>query len=630
MTAYANRIKRVILGPNRKTFAVLCFLFFLFTLILSSFFIIKHNAFNTRTYDFGRFAQAIWNVLEGRFLFTTIDYHSILGNHFSPYMALLSPLLLIWPDERLLLIIQVISVSIAGILLSFILYRRYPRLVPFFLLAFYLNPAIHSLTLFEFRRVVLIMPFLALALLALSRDQKNLMAAALMVALLGKEDIGLFVAGVALYLLLVKRDIKWGLGLMLLGLGWSIVVSIWIIPSFRTPGSEYPQLYYFSYLGSSYSEIIATLRQDPFILLRQVLTWDRLAALGRILLPLGIFLPFLAAEWLIIALPSLALLMLSGDSEIYGLLKWYPTTILPVLFAAVAVGTARAEPRRARNYMVWLLITTVLGYFLFSPLPGGRNYESELYKVTEHDRKGLEMVENIPLEASVATSPHYVPHLALREDVYHYPWIKIGLDNIDYLLFDCFSSCYPFSHSDFDHELKEYLVNPNFTLVAQSDDIFLFRSTGGVRPKFLIYQTVEQAIRLYGYDIAYRLSDGNYLELSQKRIGITGGRRLRVSLYWQSLSETNKERTISVRLEDQNGNLVAQHDGQPGNGSRPTSMWQTIQKVRDIHFLDVPPELSPGTYTIEILLYDSYSLERVPFDSGQEKIEIGEVIISPP
>ena len=198
---------------------ILILLALLFTIILTTFLINKHNAFNTRTYDFARFSQAIWNVLHGRFLFTSIDYRSILGNHFSPYMAFLAPLLLIWPDERALLFAQAASVGVAGLILALILYRHHPRLAPWFLLAFYLNPAVQNLTLFEFRRVVLVMPFLALALFALDRQKRLLMLAALLVALLGKEDIGLFVSGVGLYLLLAQKGLVVGPVVNRLGVG---------------------------------------------------------------------------------------------------------------------------------------------------------------------------------------------------------------------------------------------------------------------------------------------------------------------------------------------------------------------------------------------------------------------------
>jgi uncharacterized membrane protein len=168
--------------------------------------------------------------------------------------------------------------------------------------------------------VVLALPFLALALYALAEKRRWLMLLALLLALLSKEDIGLFVFGVGIFLLIFQRDWRWGATMMILGLAWSVVVSLWIIPAFRTPGTEYPQLFYFDYLGNSYEEIAATLQRDPLILPRQLISLDRLSALWRIFLPLGLFLPFLGAELFLIALPALLLLMLSGDAEIYGLI----------------------------------------------------------------------------------------------------------------------------------------------------------------------------------------------------------------------------------------------------------------------------------------------------------------------
>ena len=214
----------------------------LFTGVIFVFLVNKHNAFNTRTYDFARFSQAIWNTLDGRFLFSSIDGRSILGNHFSPYMALLSPLLRIWPDERALFLVQAASVAVAGLLLALILRRKHAALAPWFLLAFFLNPAVQQMALFEFRRVVLALPFLALALYALAVKRRWLMLLALLLALLGKEDIGLFVFGVGLFLLIFQRDWRWGLAMLILGLVWSVVVSFWVIPAFRTPRKRIPAI----------------------------------------------------------------------------------------------------------------------------------------------------------------------------------------------------------------------------------------------------------------------------------------------------------------------------------------------------------------------------------------------------
>jgi uncharacterized membrane protein len=601
----------------------------LFFGVISVFLVNKHNAFNTRTYDFARFSQAIWNTLDGRFLFSSIDGRSILGNHFSPYMALLSPLLLVWPDERVLFLIQAASVAVAGLLLALILRRQHKALAPWFLLAFFLNPAVQQMALFEFRRVVLALPFLALALYTVAVKRRWLMLLALLLALLGKEDIGLFVFGVGLFLLIFQRDWRWGVAMLILGLAWSLVVSFWVIPAFRTPGSEYPQLFYFDYLGNSYKEIATTLQHDPLILPRQLLSVERLSALWRLLLPLGLFLPFLGAEWLLIALPSLLLLLLSGDAEIYGLLKWYPATILPVFFAATAVGIGRFQLVKARWLTAWLLLATAVGYWLYSPLPGGAQYDPALYQVTDHDRLGLAMVEEVPEGASVAAQPHYVPHLAQREHVYHYPWIKIGQENVDYFLLDPQSSPYPYGEDEITAEINSFLADPAFTPIAEADGIYLFQQGGAGEPTFPSDAVAEGTMQLQAFAIAVEDDLGIYRPLDQLPLVLKPGQSFRVSLYWQALAAPEAERTVSLRAADGTGWLYAQHDGLPAAGSKPTSWWQPGQQVRDVHYLTLAPDTPFSPLSLDMLLYDTFSQELISWEDGQEVQNLVEIEVRP-
>ena len=166
----------------------------------------QYETFQLRGADLDRFTQAIWNTPRGRFLYTTIKDESILGKHFSPYMAVLSPLLFIWADSRILFLFQLLGIAISGLILYKILEDKRPGLALIFLLAFYLNPPLHQIALIELRRVTLAMPFLALMLYGLYRDKRGLMLIGLLFALLIKEDMGLIVAMVGLFLLLFKRD----------------------------------------------------------------------------------------------------------------------------------------------------------------------------------------------------------------------------------------------------------------------------------------------------------------------------------------------------------------------------------------------------------------------------------------
>jgi uncharacterized membrane protein len=586
----------------------------------------KHDAFNTRTYDLARFDQAIWNTLHGRFLFSTIGNHSVLGNHFSPLMALLSPLFLIWNDVKVLFLVQVVSVAVTGLVLYRMVRLKHPFLATSFLLAFYLNPAVHDVTLFEFRRVVPAMPFLAMALYALYARKRWWMVLGLGLALLCKENVGFIVCMVGVYLTLFERDWKWGLPLMVVGAAWVILVSLWVIPAFAPPTEDsgvYPQLYYFQSLGDSYEDILTNVLRDPLILVRQVFDLERLRALGRVFAPLGLVLPFLAPDWALICLPTMAYMLLSDDPRLYRFEAWRLATVLPVLFAAVAVGLGRLPRRRASWLTALLMGTTVVGFSLFSPAPLGGTYDAALYDVTEHHRLAAEIVKAVPADASVATQARYVPHLSHREHIYHYPWIVIGVEDTDCILLDRHSNPYPFSEDELDQKITDIVTDPTYEIVLEADGIYLFR-----RQRTLpIDRVVDDSMRLESAQITVQGENGLFSQPSHPPVQVHRGQQVRVTLLWEALAAPEAERTVSVRLVSAGGGLITQQDNWPGQGAKPTSWWEAGWRIRDVYYLTVPPDAQDGSASLHVLVYDSYSHDVISLDDGTDSVEISSVEI---
>ena len=585
----------------------------------------RHSAFNTRTYDFARFAQAIWNSLHGRFLFETITYGSILGNHFSPIMALASPFVVLFQSERVLFLIQAVNAAATGLILYRLFQQQqpqHPHLALWFLLAYYLNPALHGVTLFEVRRIAFGMPFLALGLYGLGTHRRGMMIFGLAVAMLAKESVSLYVATVGFYLLLVEKDWRWGLGMMMLGAAWLVGISFYVIPQFSAAeGHEfiYPQLYYFSHLGGSYGEIAGAILRAPIDVARQILGPLQLQGIGRILLPVGLILPFLEPRWIALCLPYVGLMLISSDVDMLSLDKWYPATILPVIFAAIAVGWQYIPNRWQRAAMAWLLACTAVGYALFSQAPLGGRYTAADYQMTDHDRIAMTLLETVPDNAKVAAQVHYVPHLALRADIYHYPWIRIGEDTIDYFVLDRKAPAYPFDEQGINEAITNKVADPSVTVVAEADGIYVLRSTGEPLPAHAIDRTAEDAIHLERVEIAIADQDGRYHSTMADPIVVLPGDSLRVTLYWEALAAPEAERTVSVRLTDAGGGFVAQHDSIPGAGSKPTSWWQAGWKIRDVYYLTIPADVPPTAGFLDIVLYDTYTLEIVPFAGSSGK-----------
>ena len=579
----------------------------------------KHSAFNTRTYDFARFVQAVWNSLHGRFLFETITYGSILGNHFSPIMALASPFVVLFQSERILFLIQAVNAAATGLILHRFFRERqpqHPSLALWFLLAYYLNPALHGVTLLEVRRIAFGMPFLALGLYGLGTHRRGAMLFGLVAAMLAKESVSLYVAMVGLYLLLVEKDWRWGLGMTMLGAAWLVGIGLYVIPQFSAAeGHEfvYPQLYYFSHLGGTYGEIAGAILRTPLDLARQMLGPLQLQGIGRILLPVGLVLPFLEPRWIALCLPYLGLMLISSDVDMLSLDKWYPATILPVIFGAIAIGWRRIPNRWQPAAMVWLLACTASGYAWFSQAPLGGRYSAADYQITDHDRIAMTLLEAVPDNAKVAAQVHYVPHLALRTDIYHYPWIRIGEDAIDYFVLDRKAPAYPFDEQGISEAITNKVADPSVTVVAEADGIYVLRSTGRPLRSHAIGRTAEDAIHLERIEIAIADQDGSYHSTMADPIVVLPGDNLRVTLYWEALAAPEAERTVSVKLTDAGGDIVAQHDSIPGTGSKPTSWWQAGWKIRDVYYLTIPADAPPSAGFLDIVLYDTYTLEIVPF-----------------
>lgn len=584
----------------------------------------QYVTFQLRGADIDRFSQAIWNTTRGNFLFTTIFEESLLAKHFSPYMALLSPLLLIWEDARILFLFQLVGIAAAGLILYKIVHDRHPRLAIIFLLAFYLNPPLHQIALLELRRVTLAMPFIALMLFGLYKDRRLLMLLGMAFVLLIKEDMGLIVAMVGLYLLLFKRDWRWGLPTFLIGLAWFLSMVQLVIPAIA--GGDYTQLGYYSDWGDSIWEMARNVLSHPVNTLKYMFDRGSLLALWRLLLPLAIILPFLGADYLLIIAPLIALMLLSNEPAVHKLGRWYLAPVLPVLFAAVAVGIGRQPNKRARQASAALLIATLLAYALFSLAPLGGRFDSGRYQTSEQQDLIWDLIDELPGDATIVSQVAFSTPLSFRENIYVYPWHDPVEDSADYFVMGRENFSYPFDSEGINWEINNLIADPALTIVEEAGGFFIFQQGGSPLPSTSSGLIAEESIMLEKFEVAVSDNEGRYQTIDYKPLTMGSDQLLRVSLYWRALESPGENRTVSVRIVDGDGTLVAQHDMQPSSGSRPTSWWEPGWEFRDVYYLKIDNEYSLGDASLNLLLYDSATQERIPF-ADREEIKLWSLIL---
>ncbi len=120
---------------------------------------------------------------------------------------------------------------------------------------------------------------------------------------------------------------------------------------------------------------------------------------------------------------------------------------------------------------------------------------------------------------------------------------------------------------------------------------------------------------LYGFDAPDRLTSG----LAPIDIG----------LVWRPSQATENSLAVTVQLLDGQGKLLAQHDGAPAYGSRPTTGWQPGEYVIDIHPIVFREEAVGyvGQARLIVALYDPLTGQRVLTASGLDYSSLLEGIL---
>jgi hypothetical protein len=92
----------------------------------------------------------------------------------------------------------------------------------------------------------------------------------------------------------------------------------------------------------------------------------------------------------------------------------------------------------------------------------------------------------------------------------------------------------------------------------------------------------------------------------------TPGGILPATLFWETQTAIPEPYKVTVQLLDGAGQLVAQHDTEPGDGLTPTTIWEPGQVLADRQGVPLPADLAPGRYTLVVGLYHVATGERLP------------------
>jgi hypothetical protein len=99
---------------------------------------------------------------------------------------------------------------------------------------------------------------------------------------------------------------------------------------------------------------------------------------------------------------------------------------------------------------------------------------------------------------------------------------------------------------------------------------------------------------------------------------------IQTRLWWKVEHAPSIDYSMSLRLLDSNGTLVAQADGPVNhyNTIVNTSQFEPRHIYIDSRMLNLPPGLPPGTYTLELVVYNWQTNERLTLPDGSDHLHL--------
>jgi mannosyltransferase len=91
----------------------------------------------------------------------------------------------------------------------------------------------------------------------------------------------------------------------------------------------------------------------------------------------------------------------------------------------------------------------------------------------------------------------------------------------------------------------------------------------------------------------------------------SAGESVPLALVWRALAPLDGNWDVLVHLVDAEGEIVAQADGAPAHGFRPTASWREGEVIVDERMLALPSDLPPGEYALWTGLYRPESWQRL-------------------
>ncbi len=384
-----------------------CGLFLFLAALWTSSSCVRHDALHS-SFDLAIFAQAVWNTLHGDFLYSSIKGGiCLLGDHFSPLLAVLALPYALWPDPRCLLLLQAVSAASAVFPVYFLARRQDAKTAALFVLALALYLPLRNSVRFDFHPEVLAFPLLLWAFYFLESGKLFFAGLCMLTALAAKENTALVLFGAGFYAAAFQKKKLFGIFWMFFSAAYlTAAIKIWI-PHFS--GADY------FYLGGNF---LAWKKEGTGALFQQLLSGPSVSYLVKIFAPFA-FLSFLSPAAFLLTLPMLAQNLISRNDATRSIFFQYTALLTPYVVISALAGWKRVRSRRSAPYVL------IGAAVLFSGVPEFYVLGEHASKISAHTRWVQRELAALPPAASLRTHEFLAPQAVNRKELHifenHHP-----------------------------------------------------------------------------------------------------------------------------------------------------------------------------------------------------------------
>jgi uncharacterized membrane protein len=478
--------------------------------------------FNIGGYDLVIFDQAIRNYAHGGApvsMFKNVHdaaqvspaftgTFSILGDHFSPILAVLAPLYWIWNDPQVLLLAQAALFGLAVPSVWVFARRALLRVatprsaaVGAYLatIAFGLFWPLQEATVAGFHEVAFFVPLTAILIERYQAGRLRHMVICAIVLLTVKEDCGYIVAAFGLLLILTRRVNGERLGraarrryriaglcLAVGGLAFAqLVLDVWIPAFGGTPGFYW----YYAQLGPDMAGALKTIVTDPAYAFH-VATQPGI----KVHTAFFLFWPFLylsiASPVVLLAVPLLAERAFSDKPEHWGPDQHYNAFLAAILIMAAVDGLVRvlglagrvrvrignlrwrAGPRALRwAATAWAGATVLFAVVIIHTFPMASVFSPGGWQASPLTSSEQAAVSVIPSGVCVEADNDIAPHLSSRDQVILLDEVPRGCP---WVVLQTVYPSYPLSSMQLAAQRGNWLAHNGYRLVFSQNEVFVY------------------------------------------------------------------------------------------------------------------------------------------------------------